>query len=64
MSGLDQLSSLVHFKVKNGLKILFWHDLCCGDQPRKIQFRSLFRMTRLKEATLHQVVTWNGGQNH
>ena len=41
-----------------------WHDVWCGDQPLKIQFPNLLRMALLKDATLHDVVSWNGDQSH
>jgi len=63
MSGFDEFHSLAHFKMKNGLKGLFWHDICYGDQPLKVQFLDLFRMVGLKKATLHQMAPWNGNQN-
>jgi len=52
-------SMLVHYRVKNGSKILVWHDVWCGDQLLKFQFLDLFRMVRLKEVTAHEVVSWN-----
>ena len=30
---LDRFKSLVHFEVKNGSQVLFWHDVWGGDQP-------------------------------
>jgi hypothetical protein len=32
----------VRYTVGNGLKIRFWHDLWCGDQPLKVTFSELF----------------------
>ena len=64
ISDVDHLRSLVHYRVKNGLRILFWHDVCCGDQPLKFQLQDLFRMARLKEATVHEVVSWNDNRFH
>ena len=60
MSDVDHFRSPVHYRVKNGSKVSFWHEVWCGDQPLKFQFPDLFRMARLKEATMHEVVSWNG----
>ena len=57
MSGVDHSCSFVQYRVKNGSKILFWHDVWCSDQTLKFQFPNLFRMTRLKETTVHEVVS-------
>ena len=54
----------MHFKVGNGSRILFWHDVWCGMQPLKDHFSDLFRMARRKDATVNQVVVWNGDQCH
>jgi len=43
-SELDLFKSLVHFKVGNGSRVLFWHDVWCGEQPLKDHFPDLFRM--------------------
>jgi len=48
MSDDNHFRSLVHYRAKNGSRILFWHGLWCGDQPLKFQFPNLFRMARLK----------------
>ena len=64
MSDVDHFRSLVHYRVKNGSRILFWHDVWSGDQPLKCQSPDLSRMIPLKEATVHEVVCWNGNQCH
>ena len=61
ISVFDDFKSLVNFEVKNGFRVLFWHDVWCGDQPLKDQFPDLFRMARFKDATMQQVVSWHGG---
>ena len=63
MSGFDHFCSLMHFMIKNGLTVLFWHDSSCGDHPLKFQFPDLFRMAPLKDACA-KVVSYNGDQNH
>ena len=54
----------MHFEVKSGSKVLFWHDVWCRDQPLNFQVSELFRLALLKEATVHDVVSWKGDQSH
>uniref|UniRef100_A0A7C9AA13 Reverse transcriptase domain-containing protein n=1 Tax=Opuntia streptacantha TaxID=393608 RepID=A0A7C9AA13_OPUST len=55
---LERFKSLVHFEVKDGSRVLFWHDIWCGDHSLKTLFPSLFRMARHKNATVLDVVSW------
>jgi len=55
----EHFKSLVYFEVKEGSRVLFWHDVWCGDCPLKTQFSNLFRITHFKNATI-QVVARNG----
>jgi hypothetical protein len=32
----------VSYEVKDGSKVLFWHDVWCGEQPLKVLFPNLF----------------------
>jgi len=63
LTSLKHFKSLVHFEVKNGSRVLFWHDVC-GDRPLKTLFSDLFRMARLKYVTVQEVVSWNGDISH
>ena len=60
----ERFKSLVHFEVKDGLRVSFWHDVWCGDRSLKTQFPSLFKMARYKNAMVHDVVSWNGDVYH
>ena len=62
--GLERLKSLVHFEVDDGSRVLFWNDVWCGDRPLKNLFPDLFRIARLKHATVNEVVSWNGDVSH
>ena len=53
----------MHFEVKDSSRVLFWHDVWCVDCPLKNLFPDLFRMTRLKYATV-KAVSWNGDISH
>jgi len=30
MAGLERFKALVHFEVKDGFRVLFWHDIWFG----------------------------------
>ena len=49
--------------MKNGLRVLFLHDVWCGDRPLRL-ILELFRMVRLKETMVQDMVPWNGYVNH
>jgi len=54
----------MHFEVMDGSRVLFWHDVWCGDCPLKTQFFDLFRMARFMYATIQVVVSRNGDNCH
>jgi len=64
ISGLDRFKSVVNFEVNNGARVYFWHDVWCEDRSFEDQFSDLFRMARCKDASMQQVVSWNGDQYH
>jgi len=64
LAGFERFKSLVHFEVKDGSRMLFWHGFWCGDRPLKTLFPYLFRMACLKYATVKEVVFWNGDISH
>jgi hypothetical protein len=56
----------IRFEVGIGLKIRFWQDIWCGDQPLKHAFPSLFSIARYKEAWVkdnfiwrNRIIEWN-----
>jgi len=48
---------------ENGSRVLFWHDKWCGEQPLKVQFPNLFRIACTRDATVHELLSWNWGQS-
>ena len=56
LAGLERFKSLAHFKVKNGSRVRFWHDVWCRNQPVD-SIPDLFRMTLLKDAMVQGVVS-------
>ena len=49
----------MRFEVRNGARVLLWHDTWCGDQPLKVQFPNLSRMACLRDAIVHDVSSWS-----
>jgi len=64
LTSLERFKSLVHFEVKGGSRVLFWHDVWHGDRPLKTIFPDLFRMARLMYATVQEVISWNSHISH
>jgi hypothetical protein len=40
----------VRYEIGNGSKVLFWHDVWCGEIPLKTLFPELFLIARGKDA--------------
>lgn len=40
--GVGSLSRLIRFKVNNGKRVLFWHDLWCSNEPLSLSLSLLF----------------------
>ena len=62
--GLELFKTLVHFKIRNGSRVLSWQDVWCGDRSLNTQFRDLLRMARFRDVMMHQMLSWNGEQIH
>jgi len=62
--GLELFKTLVHFKIRNGSRVLSWQDVWCGDSSLNTQFSDLFRLAQFKDATMHQMFSWYGKQIH
>jgi hypothetical protein len=57
---------LRQFEVRDGSRVLFWHDVWCGELPLKILFPDLFNIACAKEAWVEEnmdiaygVIYWN-----
>lgn len=51
MEGLVALSnSRTFFSMDNWMRVKFWKDKLCGDEPMCISFPSLYALALLKEA--------------
>jgi hypothetical protein len=64
--GWDNFKQYVQFEVGDGSRVLFWHDVWCGELPLKILFPALFNIACTKEAWVeenmdiaHSFIHWN-----
>ena len=48
--GWDSFKQHVQFKVGDDSRVLFWHDVWCGELPLKILILALFNIACAKEA--------------
>jgi hypothetical protein len=48
--GCDGFAHHVRYEVGNGSRVLFWHDVRCGELPLKILFLELFTIACGKDA--------------
>jgi len=56
----------VRYEIGNGSKVLFWHDVWCGEIPLKTLFSELFLIARGKDAWVEEnmqrqngTILWN-----
>jgi hypothetical protein len=56
----------VRYEIGNGSKVLFWHDVWCGEIPLKTLFPELFLIARGKDAWVEEnmqrqngTILWN-----
>jgi hypothetical protein len=64
--GWDAFATHVRYEIGNGSKILFWHDVWCGEIPLKTLFSELFLIARGKDAWVEEnmqrengTILWN-----
>ena len=64
--GWDNFKRHVQFELGDGSRVLFWHDVWCGELPLKILFPNLFNIACAEEAWVeenmdiaHGVIHWN-----
>ena len=50
----DKIKQHVRFEVGDGSRVLFWHDVWCGELPLKILFLALFSIACAKEAWVEE----------
>jgi hypothetical protein len=49
-------SNYISYKVGDGLRIRFWHDIWCDDSALKCSFPELFSLAHNKEALVSEYV--------
>jgi len=64
--GWDAFAAHVRYEIGNGSKVLFWHDVWCGEIPLKTLFPELFLIARGKDAWVEEnmqrqngTILWN-----
>jgi hypothetical protein len=50
--GWQNFRRFCKYDVGEGLKIRFWDDIWCGERALKEEYPGLFRIARLKEASV------------
>ena len=54
----------VHYEVGDGSKVLFWHDVWCGELPLKVLFPELFIIACGKDAWVEENMQFQNGNVH
>ena len=54
----------VRFEVGDGSKVLFWHDVWCGEQPLKNIFPELFTIACRKDVWVAETMQIHNGSIH
>jgi hypothetical protein len=54
----------VRFDIGDGSKVLFWHDVCCGELPLKILFMELYNIAYNKDAWVEENMEIPNGLIH
>lgn len=58
----DPFAASIRFRIGNGRKIFFWHDVWVGDSPLPTQFPELFRCARDPLAKVRGYIEKNSNQ--
>jgi hypothetical protein len=54
----------VRYEIGDGPKVLFWHDVWCGEQPLKNLFPKLFTIACAKDVWVAQTMQVHNGSIH
>ncbi|KAF5442537.1 hypothetical protein F2P56_035184 [Juglans regia] len=59
--GWDIYAAHTCFKVGNGVKVKFWHDLWCGDRALKDVYPGVYSLARRKDASIADLLSFTNG---
>ena len=63
-NGWDRFLQFVRYKVGDGSTIKFWSDTWCGETSLKVRFSELYRIARLKEALVRELLSYTASGQH
>jgi hypothetical protein len=62
--GVAGFANHVRYEVGDGSKVLFWHDVWCGEQPLKNIFPKLFTIACMKDVWVAETMQVHNGCTH
>jgi hypothetical protein len=62
--GWDCFSHFVNFKVGDGSSLKFWFDPWCGEVSLRDRFPELYRIASNADASVHDLLTFDGTRCH
>ena len=62
--GWDQFFPFLSFKVGNGEKVRFWHDIWCGDRSLRMVYPGLFSIAGDRDASMADLMSYRNGVLH
>ena len=60
----EHFSPFLSFKVGNGERMRFWHDVWCGDLPLKVVYPGLFSIAGERDASVAALMAFRNGALH
>jgi hypothetical protein len=61
--GCEEFSKGSRFKVGDGSKISFWHNVWCGERPFKTTFSGLYSIASLRDASVADHPQFSSGSS-